>query len=178
MFWGFISIFFISCSCDHDFNTYLDCLENYPSSPQFDEDYLSFYNSFQKWRCLSIDSYRIVYRQSNMICPDTEITLLIEENKIVESSSSIGPFSSISFCEIGSMEILFTLDNIFNQIEIAADENIEFFLPVFEEPILKADRILVVYDERFFFPKSVYIDYDRGIADEEFSLEVIEFEKL
>jgi len=101
-------------------------------------------------------SYRFTWRRSCECTTEstTPIRITVQQGNII-SAINLETNQAVSN---DTLQTLKTIEGVFDTIEDAYNEN--------------AASVNVMYDATTSFPTSVGIDYDLGIADEEFSLQI------
>lgn len=103
-------------------------------------------------------SYRFTWRRSCECSQEstTPIRITVQQGSII-SAVNLETNQPVS---TDTLQTLKTIEGVFDTIEDAYNEN--------------AASIQVVYDPTTSYPTSIGIDYDHGIADDEFSLQITE----
>lgn len=111
------------------------------------------------WRSRNLSTYRYTLRINAFLPPDARGPVVINVRDGV--AVSVRPASSDTPFDPASFESVNTIDKLFDRLESAADRN--------------AAQQNHVFDPENGHPSSAYIDYDFGLADEEFGFTVTDF---
>lgn len=104
------------------------------------------------WRAQSVNSYSFVYARFCLCVPDAlEPVRIVVRGQRVESVVTVSTGASRSPAEFR------TIDGLFDMIQGAIDDGVA--------------SVVAEYDPRLGFPRTVYIDVDARLADEEVAFE-------
>ncbi|WP_372365732.1 DUF6174 domain-containing protein [Candidatus Uabimicrobium sp. HlEnr_7] len=118
---------------------------------------------FLKWKQHKVQNYQFTFHRNYMEMPFEKYALPkrinVEQDKVVKVTFTDSKFDA----KYGKAPVpsVNTLDAVFALVAKAIKE--------------KADKIDVKYDAKYGFPKSVFIDWETDRADEEDSIEILDF---
>lgn len=112
------------------------------------------------WDSKQFDSYSYTVRRSCFCPPEEDIIITVQSGNIV---SAVYTPSGDAVGE-ARMESLFTIDEFYDYIQSALDQN--------------AYKVDVTYDIRNGFPATIFIDRDFYMIDEEMSYTLFDFEEM
>ena len=122
-----------------------------PSGP-LDEAQARLNDARRMWRSQSVSAYSYVYARSCFCAPDArEPVRIIVRSQRVQSVVTVSTGASRSPAEFR------TIDGLFDMIQDAIDDGVA--------------SVVAEYDPRLGFPRTVYIDVDARLADEEVAFE-------
>ena len=175
-----ILLFIPSCNDNCEEEALNLCLESFLTGSGINVTNVEFYDNYSLWRCSHNDDYRFTYLDlSTPACTGINADITVSNNIIIDSlTSNLEEFQE-PFCNTNSYSLYRTIDELFAIIQAAIDERIVL------EPFNRnspdqttADVVSIEYDETYGYPVRCNIDYVRGIADDEFVFEIIEFRLL
>ncbi len=175
----FLIILTTISSCHNCEDGYVECISSIGSPKQVDQEYVDYFNALNQWRCLDIQSYSISYIQVSQDCPDTEIMLIVKKGSVDDVSVTVGQFSNTFNCDEMSNTSRYTIADLFQLIEDGVDESIALDFGFLDRGFInRAESILIDYNDFYGYPESIRLDYITGIADEELSIQVKQFDIL
>lgn len=132
-----------------------------PKMPQIKRRYEA---NLKKWQARKLQNYTFTLQRSCFCLPEytTPMTITVNNGKIV---SAVAESLMVEIKDDGSettpkmvdvSDRAMTVDQLFNEIKQAIDN--------------KAASVNVKYDARWGYPRSIYIDLDTRMADEEIAL--------
>ena len=146
---------------------------------QEDTLYIAFQESYAKWRCSNISSYKFTYKVTGGFgpCGLAEIVATVENGFVTNTELTEQSISKQEIC-LNTR----TIEDYYEILEKAVTASLPIENPVIVHAIgqslLIADRVNAEYDNDFGIPTNYYIDYIFGLADEEFGIEITQFELL
>ena len=153
-----------------------ECIELNSDMSQSLESYLLFQENRARWRCQEISSYSFIVSQFTGInqCRQAEFKVVVEDS-LITSTELVNDANVPEWCS----DELQTFEAFFNFIDVAVNDTIPTgWRDVFNDnaELFLANSTDITYDEDFGFPVSIFIDYDRSIADEELFVNIRDFE--
>jgi hypothetical protein len=123
------------------------------------EEQQEFNDALAAWKRQGIEDYYYVHQRScECVVEWTRAArVVVRSGRVVEATDLENGVTR-------NLEYYLTIDGLFALIKQAFDEH--------------ADRVEVVYDRSMHYPVSVFIDQDRNVADDEYTLQVSSLTKI
>jgi len=155
-----------------------ECIAEKVDTLQSGRAYMALQENRAKWQCQDINNYSFIVTQAIGIslCRQIEFKIVVKDS-VITSTEVVNDATASQNC----IESLVTIDGLFDFINVAVDETIP---TGYRDPmdrdldLFVAFGVIIDYDEVYGFPTSIFIDYVRQLADEEFSVQVRDFEVL
>ena len=130
-----------------------------------EEDFSHIEDPLQRWRAYNIQNYEIHQVWGCFCAPPHEWTAIIRNDKVVDVI--VKPIEGTNPAEMHTraLELAWTVEEAFEQIR-----SIPGGRGLGNGP--GPEVLRVTYHPRFGYPESVYIDWHRGIADDELHLQL------
>lgn len=176
----FVLFTLIAFSCHKDSTCgYLHCIDDVGTPKQSDEEYVAYFEALAQWKCLDVEDYYLDYTVIEGVCHRTVVHVEVREDSIVKKDLTTGEFADQRLCTLEFYPAPYhDVGSLFSIIEIALDTSIQSDFTFIDKGFIRrADEISVTYDKHYGFPRRIYIDYLNGIADEELTIEVVDFQR-
>lgn len=181
-----LAVFIIGlCNCSKEHSCSEEelatCISQNLTFKQTDSEYVEYKKHKVLWDCWGIDHYRFTFVDWSVFCIFTTVTLEIKGSEILTVSTAPYRDDQKMYCttteyerDIGSM----TIDQLYQIVEEAVDTDLP--ITTLEEPktYYRSEWIRLEFDSIYGYPTLASFDYIRGIADEEYRFQIIDFEIL
>lgn len=173
----------ISCYKEDDNQSLVDYCIDKIYVPLEESDFNTFLINRAKFNCYDANHYGFVFIYQYGGCINNELYLEVLNDSIINTEI----IKLDQFTPITSVCIPETIEAIFELISDAVDKNtvipriLSLCDPVefpFTTTCELADKVRIEYDTTYGFPSSVFIDYNSGWADEEYRIQLRDFEIL